>query len=236
MGLLRFIVRRLEELLYLAFPHLCLACRQRQPPRGEDICVHCKATLPESGFHLRQDNPFTERFWGKVKIESGAALYLFTKESRVQHLIHELKYKGQKQVGEILGRRFGYALKDSPFFKDVELIVPVPLHPKKELIRGYNQSEMFANGLSETLKIPVLADGLKRVEHSESQTKKGRKERSENVREVFAVKRHQKLEGKHILIVDDVLTTGSTLETCARKVLEVPGTRVSLATIAIAMH
>ncbi len=135
-----------------------------------------------------------------------------------------------------MGKRYGYALRESPFFKDIDLIVPVPLHPKKKIIRGYNQSEMFAEGLSESMNIPILADGLKRLEHSESQTKKHRKERSENVKEAFAVNRHKQLEGKHILLVDDVLTTGSTLETCASKVLEVPGTRVSLATIAIAMH
>jgi ComF family protein len=233
---MRKLLKPLEDLLYLFFPHLCLACEWNAPPYDEHICTSCQATLPEASHYLWKDNPFTEKFWGRVPIESGAALYLFTKESRVQHLIHNLKYKGKKQVGVILGKKFGYSLKQSPHFAGVELIVPVPLHFKKERARGYNQSEMFAIGLSESMGIPYLKNGLERKIHSESQTKKSRVERIENVQEVFIVKNAKAMQGKHVLIVDDVLTTGSTLEACAAKILEVSGTKVSMATIAFATH
>jgi ComF family protein len=233
---MRSLLRPVQDFFHLFYPHLCLACEKNAPPYGEEICIACKATLPETNFHLHKENPFTERFWGRLNLSSGAALYLFNKESRVQHLLHNLKYKGKKEIGEILGRSYGLSLKRSPHFKDVELIVPVPLHYKKERIRGYNQSEMFAKGLSESMNIPYQKDGLKRIVYSDSQTKKSRIGRVENVQEVFEVHKPKALEGKHVLIVDDVLTTGSTLETCANKVLEVKGTKVSLVTIAIAIH
>lgn len=174
--------------------------------------------------------------WGRAEIQTAAALFLFTKGSRVQHLIHHLKYDGKKEIGVSLGRKFGFQLKRSPLFSQIDLIVPVPLHPRKQKIRGYNQSELFAAGLSESMGIPYLKDGLKRVVHSESQTKKSREERVTKIKEVFAVNKRDLLSEKHILLVDDVMTTGATLEVCATLLLGIPGTKVSLATIAIAVH
>jgi ComF family protein len=211
-----------------------LACRKNAPPYGEDICTPCKVTLPETNFHLEKENEFTNRFWGRVELESGAALYHFTKSSRVQELLHNLKYKGKKQVGISLGRRYGYALSHSPLFMEAEIIVPVPLHPKKQYLRGYNQSEMFAQGLSESMSIPYLKNGLIRLVHSQSQTKKSRLGRLENLEGVFALGKAKMLAGRHILLVDDVLTTGSTLEACALELLKIPGAKVSMATIAMA--
>ncbi len=229
-------LRPFEDFLCLFFPHLCLACEYNAPPYGEHICTACRATLPEANFHLRKENPFTERFWGRVHLETGTAMYLFTKESRVQNLIHHLKYRRKTEVGTILGRRLGTMLRQSPLFADVDVIVPVPLHVRKLRIRGYNQSEVVGDGISETFGRPCLGSGMKRVVHSASQTKQSRESRLHNVDEVFMVGKPKSLEGKHILLVDDVLTTGATLEVCANRLLEVPGTRVSMATIAIAMH
>jgi ComF family protein len=161
---------------------------------------------------------------------------LFTKESRVQNLVHNLKYKGKQEVGTVLGRKMGTLLRQSPLFADVDVIVPVPLHIKKERIRGYNQSEVFGNGIAETFGRPCMGNGMKRTVHSASLTKQSRESRLKNVGEIFVVNKPKALEGKHILLVDDVLTTGATLEVCANKLLEVPGTRVSMATIAMAMH
>lgn len=233
---MRNLLRPFEDFLCLLFPHLCLACERNSPPYDEHICTSCKATLPETDFHLRKDNPFTEKFWGRVNLEAGTAMYLFTKESRVQNLIHNLKYRRKENVGTILGRRLGTTLRQSPLFADVDVIVPVPLHIRKLRIRGYNQSEVFGEGVSETFGRPCVGNGMKRVVHSESQTKQSRESRLHNVGEVFEVAKPKSLEGKHILLVDDVLTTGATLETCANKLLEIPGTKVSMATIAIAMH
>ncbi len=233
---MRNLLRPFEDFLCLFFPHLCLACEYNSPPYGEHICTACRATLPEANFHLRKENPFTEKFWGRVQLEAGTALYLFTKESRVQNLVHNLKYKRKQEVGTVLGRRLGTMLRQSPHFTDVDVIVPVPLHIRKLRTRGYNQSEVIGNGLSEGFGRPCLGNGLKRVVHSASQTKQSRESRLHNVGEVFEVARPKSLEGKHILLVDDVLTTGATLEVCANKLLELPGTRVSMATIAIAMH
>jgi ComF family protein len=192
--------------------------------------------MPETNFHFDRNNPFTERFWGRVEIQSAAALYFFTKGSRVQNLLHHLKYDGKREIGAVLGRQFGLQLKRSPLFGKVELIVPVPLHPRKQRIRGYNQSEMFAQGLSESMGIPYVKNGLKRVVHSESQTKKSKEERMVKIKEVFVVHQSNMLQGKHILLVDDVMTTGATLEVCANQLLSLPQTKVSMATIAIAVH
>jgi ComF family protein len=213
-----------------------MACERNAPPYGEHLCAACRATLPESNFHTRKDNPFTEKFWGRINLHAGTAMYLFTKESRVQNLIHNLKYKGKQEVGTVLGRKLGTLLRQAPLFADVDVIVPVPLHIRKLRIRGYNQSKVFADGIAETFGRPCLSNGMKRVVHSASQTKQSREARLYNVGEVFEVNKPKSLEGKHILLVDDVLTTGATLEVCASKLLELPGTRVSMATIAIAMH
>ena len=232
---MRNLLRPFEDFLCLFFPHLCLACEYNSPLYGEHICTSCRATLPEADFHFRKENPFTEKFWGRVPLQAGAPIYLFTKESRVQNLIHHLKYKGKSEIGTILGRKMGTMLRQSPLFADVDVIVPVPLHVRKLRIRGYNQSEVFGNGISETFGRPCIGNAMSRVIHSESQTKQSRESRLHNVGEVFEVAKPKQLKGKHILLVDDVLTTGATLETCASRLLEVQA-RVSMATIAMAMH
>ena len=224
----------LNDVISLLYPNLCLACREHTPARGEIICLRCQHKLPKTNFHLERENPFTERFWGRIPIESGAALYHFVRGGRVQELLHRLKYLGKADVGLRLGQWYGEMLRESPYFREVDLIVPVPLHPRKERLRGYNQSALFAKGLSETLRKPWLKNGLVRTSFTESQTQKSRAERLENVMEVFAVGNAAQLTSKHVLVVDDVMTTGATLEACGLKILELPGTKLSFATIAIA--
>lgn len=154
----------------------------------------------------------------------------------MQRLMHNLKYNGKKEIGIALGKQFGHQLRRSPLFANVECIVPVPLHPIKLRTRGYNQSEMFARGLSDSMRLPCLPNGLRREVHAESQTKKSREERVTKLQETFRVNLPDAMSGKHILLVDDVLTTGATLEVCAAQLLALPGTQVSMATIAIAVH
>ncbi len=183
-----------------------------------------------------RENEFTERFWGRIPIESGAALFLFRRRSPLQQALHQLKYHHQGHIGVQLGRLLGSALKVSPYFQSVETILPVPLHPKKMRVRGYNQSALIAQGVSEILNIPVLQEVLVRHEFSESQTRKQRMERFSNVAEVFSLRNTSKIRGKHLLLVDDVLTTGATLEACGRLLLAVPQVRLSMATVAIAAN
>lgn len=227
-------LRLLDDLISLFYPRLCLACSRHLPPKQQMICVHCRYKLPKTNFHLQRENPFTERFWGRLDLTSGAALYHFTRGGLTQQLIHKLKYQGQWEVGYQLGELYGNILKKSPFFEGIDVIVPVPLHPKKEHQRGYNQSDSFAKGIAEALRRPWMKNALKRSAYTDSQTTKSRLERLKNVLNVFSVHRSGVLEDKHVLLVDDVLTTGATLEACGIRILEVPGTKLSMATIAIA--
>lgn len=222
-----------EGVLTLFFPKLCLACGAKPPPQEKELCISCQYYLPKTDFHLDLENPFTERFWGRVKIEGGAALYYYIKGGRTQKLIHNLKYKGKRKIGIKLGELYGRSLRLAKGFENIDMILPVPLHPKKEHSRGYNQCDLLARGLSETMEIPWRKGILIKTLHNTSQTKMTRMERFENVRTTFKIVNPDQLRGKHVLIIDDVLTTGATLEACAEKVLEIPHTKVSLATIAV---
>lgn len=223
-----------QDFLAILYPNLCLACGKNQIPKKEITCVSCIYFLPATNFHELADNSFEERFWGRIPVQAGASLYHFTKEGRTRRLMHQLKYKGKKIIGSHLGRQYGNILAQAARFKDVELIVPVPIHPRRRKVRGYNQSDYFAQGLADILKIPCAKEGLIRINHGKSQTKKTRIERFKSVENAFAVNHKTLLSHKHILLVDDVLTTGATLEACARKILELPNTRVSMATMAFA--
>lgn len=223
-----------DDLIALLYPNLCLACSENLPTRNEIICLRCQLELPRTNFHLNKENPFTERFWGRIPLESGASLYHFVKGGRVQELLHGLKYEGKREIGIKLGEWYGRQLKDLPGFQAVDVIIPVPLHPRKERLRGYNQSAMFAQGLAEAMNKVWYKDVLVRKVFTETQTQKSRAERLENVKDVFEIHNFIKIKEKHILLVDDVMTTGATMEVCGAKLLEIPGTKLSMATIALA--
>lgn len=225
-----------EGFLHLIYPELCVACSADLPASGGCFCFSCQLKCDHTDMYMVRENEFTDRFWGRLEVESGAALYYFSRKSPVQRALHELKYGNNPEIGIRIGRELGAKLRSSGNFDSVELIVPVPLHAKKERLRGYNQSAMFAKGLAESMQLPVSDKALARLVYSESQTRKKRMERFQNVGEVFVVKNKAALEGRHVLLVDDVLTTGATLEVCGQAIRAVPGTRLSLATIAIAMN
>lgn len=226
----------LADFISLIYPQLCHACEKPLYKNELLICTHCKYHLPKTRYHSDKDNPVAKLFWGKTPVENAAACYYFNKGSNVQRMIHHLKYGGRKEIGAEIGKWYGYDLKCSPFFSGVDMVIPVPLHPKKLKKRGYNQSEHFAMGLAEGLCKQVSTAHLVKKEYSETQTRKSTFQRWKNVETVFAVNNPQELSGKHILLVDDVVTTGSTLEACARKLLEIPDTKVSIAAIAYTEH
>jgi len=198
------------------------------------MCTYCRLHLPRTNFHLEPDNPVIKHFWGKVNVEAAAAYYYFNKGEKVQHLVHQLKYQGKKEVGNFVGEAYGTELITNDLFNKVELVIPVPLHASKLRKRGFNQSDFFAEGLAAAMKIPFSPDALKRNLATETQTRKHRYERYENVNRVFEIQKPSLLKGKHVLLVDDVITTGSTLTSCAEALLELPGTKVSIAAMAFA--
>ena len=226
----------LKTLLYdfstLIYPELCYCCETSLVKQEKLICTNCFVKIPRTHYHLISGNPIEKIFWGRVKVEKATSYFFFQKGSNYQHLLHSLKYKGVRDIGVELGRNFGNELNQTSYFDDVDLIVPVPLHPKKEKKRGYNQSFAIAEGLSGAIHKPVESKVLIRKHFSQTQTRKGRFARWENVSELFDVKNLVTFEGKHILLVDDVVTTGSTLEACAQAVLKCPGAKVSIVTLA----
>jgi len=222
------------NVLEFFFPTLCVTCGNRLVMQEKFLCIDCWQDLPVTNFHFDRENKVAQLFWGRVNIENATAFFVFNKGSNYQHLIHFIKYKGLKELGFETGRRFGMVLYTSTQFNAVDIILPVPLHPKKQKKRGYNQSEWIAKGISESLKKPVSVDNLRRNLHTSTQTRKNRYERWENVDNIFEVTRPDEFAGKHILIIDDVVTTGSTLESCALQLLQVEGIKVSIATLAFA--
>jgi len=218
----------------LLFPDLCIVCGENLLRNEQHICLNCLHSIPKTNFHLLSDNPIEKRFWGKVPIHRGTAFFFFQKGSPFQKLLHSLKYKGNKEIGEILGKYAAADIVDSAYFETVDVIIPVPLHPKKYKKRGYNQSEWIAKGLSLILVKPYDTSSLNRVRESTTQTKKSVFERYENTDGVFGLLDKNTLSGKHVLLVDDVLTTGSTLEACIQALLKCEDVKVSIFTLAVA--
>lgn len=223
----------LNDFFNLIFPKLCSACEETLLKNEKIICMKCLLTLPKTNYHLDKNNPVNTTFWGRVDIDMAASYYHFSKGSRVQKLLHQLKYKGGEQVGEIIGQHYGYELKGSEHYQNIDYIIPIPLHKNKLKKRGYNQSESFANGLSKSMNIPVNITDLYRKVDSKTQTKKTRYKRWENVGEIFGVIDNHQLSDKTVLLVDDVVTTGATIEASAQ-VLKQQNCKVLIATIACA--
>ncbi len=230
------ILQDLDDLVSLVYPRLCPSCGSSLLRNERFICLPCRYELPETNYHCDPENRVARHFWGRVPLSGAASLYTFATGSNVQKLIHALKYENKPEIGEVLGMYYGLQLKSAPPFMHANLIVPVPLHPRKEHKRGYNQAARFANGLSQGMGIKAAKHILKRVNFTETQTRKNRMERWENVRSVFQLGERLFRPDCHILLVDDVVTTGATLEACARTLLEAGCREVSVATIACAAH
>ncbi len=223
----------IEAVTGLFYPRICPACKDLLNINERVLCVKCISEFPYTNYHLDAENDMAKLFWGRVMIENAASFFYFRKGSPYQHIIHEIKYNNHKNLGKDMGKWFGCELKDTPF-SYADIIIPVPLHYKKLKKRGYNQSEIIANGLSEAMNIPVETNALMRTVNTDTQTRKSKYERWTNVDGIFKVISPQKIKGKHVLLVDDVVTTGSTLEACASAVLAIENTKVSVLTLACA--
>lgn len=224
----------IDAIIGLFYPQVCAACGASLFKWEKLVCTRCRSFLPKTGYEKNEDNPLARIFYGRVRLKAVTACFFFSKEGKVQHLIHELKYKGNSDAGVFLGQELGKTLKEAPLFQGLDYLIPVPLHPKREKERGYNQSMMIAQGISEVTGIPIGDRFLLRSVHTATQTHKSKEERWQNVKDIFELRHAEQLENKYVLLIDDVLTTGATLEACALKLSAVPGITVSCATAACA--
>lgn len=224
----------LGSFVSLLFPRCCIVCGRPLAKGEECLCTMCNINLPRTGYHLKEDNPVEKLFWGKIPLERATSFFFYRKGSDFRQILHQLKYAGQKNIGAIMGRYMAAELQESGFFEDIDVIVPVPLHKKKQRLRGYNQSEWIARGIAAVTGIPIDTESVVRHKNTETQTSKSSLERWENVNGIFELYHAEPLTGKHILIVDDVLTTGATTVECASCLTKIEGVRISVLTLAIA--
>ena len=224
----------LNDLLNLFYPRLCLLCQRSLVEGEEHICLHCSNHLPYTHFTDMETNPVCLLLQGKTSFVAATALLHFTKGGSGQKLIHSLKYHGNKKLGYELGRMAATTYRETGLFDTVDLLLPVPLHPKRMRQRGYNQSEWIAYGIRSATGIAVDTSSLSRIKKPESQPRKQIFERSENVEDIFRVENTDTLKNKHILLVDDVITTGSTMNACAEAMKAISGIRISILGIAVA--
>lgn len=219
----------------LLFPRCCVVCGSPLSRGEECLCICCNINLLRTGFHLRKDNPVECLFWGRIPGLKRASSFLFyRKGSDFRRILHLLKYGGYKELGEVMGRYMAAELSSGGFFDGVDMIIPVPLHRKKQKLRGYNQSEWIARGIASVTGIPLCAECMIREKNTETQTRKSTFERWENVEGIFRLCDTVHFEGKHVLLVDDVLTTGATTVACASAFARVSGIRISVLTLAVA--
>lgn len=230
--MLAAIQNTLNDLSHFLFPHTCLGCKTDQIAHSDVLCISCSSQLPTTGFMRIQHNATEQVFLPRIPIEAAGSLLYFNTKSTTQELLHHLKYKQYKEVGSYLGNLMGMEINDSNRFKDIDAIVPIPIHPKKLYIRGYNQAEVIAEGIAKILHLPIINNWMIKTVAIASQTKKNRVDRWQSVDQTYSLNTSFRQNFCHILLVDDVLTTGATLETCARLLIE-KGVKVSIVTAAI---
>jgi ComF family protein len=226
----------IEGLTQLVYPLQCVGCGNDAITKEELLCIDCLLNLPETNFAKTADNFVEKIFYGRIPVEAATSLYFFNKDSLLQHLIHQLKYKGNQDIGTYFGKIMGRRLAASSRFKAIDFVTPIPLSKKRIAKRGYNQALSVCNGIASVLNIPVLDNLTIRQKDNETQTQKNRLERWENMQNTFQVKDKTLIAGKNILLIDDVVTTGATLEACGEVILTTPNTKLFIATVAVAMH
>jgi len=230
---MNYVLSLFRDLLGLVYPDVCVTCGKHLPSGIRFICNKCRYDMPRTDFHKEEVNAVAQIFWGRVPVKHAASLFYYTKGSRYRRLIHVIKYQGRKDLGYEMGRIYGHELIKSPF-SETDMVVPVPLHPRKIRKRGFNQSEWIGKGLAEALQKPMVTRELYRAVNTRTQTRKTRLERWQNVENVFKLRSVDVFRNRHVLLVDDVVTTGATLESCAAVLTGCANTTVSIATLGYA--
>lgn len=225
-----------DDFISLLFPRICHSCGVSLVRNERVLCLSCLADFPLTQYHTTKDNMLEQELWGRCYLERAAAMCFYRRDGRIQNLMHRLKYYGIREIAYYLGEMYGHMLNDSEFLSDVDYLIPVPLHPSKERKRGFNQSSLIAEGVSLSTGIPVNDKALIRKVHSSTQTRKSRVDRWENVENIFSLDDFEELKDRHLLLVDDVITTGSTIESCVNVLKNIKGVRVSALAIATAVQ
>ena len=224
----------IQSTMYLFYPHVCTGCGSDLLKEDHLLCFKCIHQLPHTNFAKLANNPIEKYFWGRLPLTAAYSQFYFSKEFLIQHLIHQLKYRGDTKIGFYLGGVMGKTLLNCDRFNAVDALIPLPLYADKEHKRGYNQATVICNGMAAEMNIPVLNNVVIRRHATETQTRKQRTERWDNVKDSFTVTNPGELNGKHLLLVDDVVTTGASLEACGSVMLEVENVQLSIATLAYA--
>lgn len=225
----------LRSLSQLIFPVLCEGCFHPLTEAEKVLCLHCAVALPRTAYHSLPENETTLRLAGRFRFENASSFLYFSKDGLTQRLLHQIKYEGRQELAHYLAALFSKELLNTEWMNKVDAILAVPLHPEKEAKRGFNQSELFAATIARTSDKELLRGVLKRTRFTDTQTLKSRSERLENLSSAFeTAENSMKAENKHLLLIDDVLTTGATIEACALALSHIPGIRISIATLAIA--
>ncbi len=223
-----------SDTVHLFYPKICTGCGSDLLSDDQLLCLLCINQLPHTNFAQHANNPLEKIFWGRIPLLAAHSEFYFAKETLIQELIHQLKYRGNEDIGYFLGQLIGNSLLNSNRFKNLDYLIPLPLFPEKERKRGFNQATIICNGISAQMNIPVMKDNVIRRRFTETQTKKHRTERWENVADSFQVKKPNLLSGKNILLVDDVVTTGATLEACGNAIAQSANIKLSVATLSMA--
>jgi ComF family protein len=222
----------LKDIFTIFYPDICLCCKDQLTTNEQLVCLECRHDLPVTNFTFEANNIVEKIFYGRANVEEVTSLFYFLKKGKVQELIHQLKYKNQQKVGAFIGDWLGEILLNSKRFKTIDCIIPVPLHKKKQQLRGYNQVSTFGQSLSQKLNIPFYQDILLKTSATKTQTKKLRLDRWKNSEHKFVVNTKNVIENKHILLIDDIITTGATLEACINAFKPYKNIKISIATMA----
>jgi ComF family protein len=224
----------LADFVGLIYPRVCVGCHEVLYRHEDTLCTHCHIELPHTHFENQPNNPVARLFWGKINFETATSSYFFSKKSRIQQIIHSFKYKNRPEIAEYMGHLMGKKLMSIHQRLPFEVIIPVPLHPVKKRLRGYNQAEHLAMGISEEMNVPLDVKSIQRITANKTQTNRSLYDRWTNVNSIFELRSNHTLSGKHVLIVDDVITSGATIESCAQCILTIPKIKISIASLALA--